>query len=88
MKYVNYDALEIPFSDAIPSDYNGLMGVPVTFMDKYCPEQYEIIGISLTLATTKPANLPKSQQGGPAFYLQKEDGYQRLYPRIVIRKKS
>lgn len=88
VKYVNYDALEIPFSDAIPSDYNGLMGVPVTFMDKYCPEQYEIIGISLTLATTKPANLPKSQQGGPAFYLQKEDGYQRLYPRIVIRKKS
>lgn len=88
VKYVNYDALEIPFSDAIPSDYNGLMGVPVTFMDKYCPEQYEIIGISLTLASTKPANLPKSQQGGPAFYLQKEDGYQRLYPRIVIRKKS
>lgn len=87
VKYVNYDALEVPFSDAIPSDYNGLMGVPVTFMDKYCPEQFEIIGISLTLATTKPANLPKSQQGGPAFYLQKEEGYQRLYPRIVIRKK-
>lgn len=88
VKYVNYDALEVPFTDAIPSDYNGLMGVPVTFINKYCPEQFEIIGISLTLATTKPANLPKSQLGGPAFYLQKEDGYQRLYPRIVIRKKS
>ena len=85
-KYVNYDALEIPFSDAIPSDYEGLMGVPITFLDKYCPEQFEIIGISLTLATTKPANLPKSQQGGPAFYLLNEDGYKRLYPRIVIKK--
>ena len=64
------------------------MGVPITFLYKYNHEQFEIIGISLTLATTKPANLPKSQQGGPAFYLPKEDGYQRLYPRIVIRKKS
>ena len=88
MKYVNYDAIEVPFSDSIPSDYDGEMGVPVTFMDKYCPEQFEIIGISLTLATTKPANLPKSQQGGPAFYLLDENGYKRLYPRIVIKKKQ
>lgn len=86
-KYINYNALEVPFSDAIPSDYDELMGVPVTFISKYCPEQFEIIGISLTLATTKPANLPKAQQGGPAFYLGKEGNYQRLYPRIVIRKK-
>ena len=87
-KYVNYDALEVPFSDAIPSDYDELMGVPVTFMDKYCPEQFEIIGISLALGKNKPANLPKAQQGGPAFYLKEESGYRRLYPRIVIRKKQ
>lgn len=43
MKYDNYDAIEIPFVDAIPSDYKGAMGVPITFMDKYCPEQFEII---------------------------------------------
>ncbi len=43
VKYDNYDAIEIPFVDAIPSDYKGAMGVPITFMDKYCPEQFEII---------------------------------------------
>jgi len=42
-KYDNYDAIEIPFTDAIPSDYEGVMGVPITFMDKYCPEQFDII---------------------------------------------
>lgn len=41
--YDNYDAIEVPFTDAIPSDYCGVMGVPITFMDKYCPEQFEII---------------------------------------------
>lgn len=42
--YDNYDAIEVPFTDAIPSDYDGVMGVPITFLDKYCPEQFEIIG--------------------------------------------
>lgn len=42
-KYDNYDAIEVPYSDAIPSDYDGVMGVPITFLDKYCPEQFEII---------------------------------------------
>ncbi len=44
-KYDNYDAMEVPFTECIPSDYDGVMGVPVTFMDKYCPEQFEIIGL-------------------------------------------
>lgn len=43
-KYDNYDAIEVPFSDAIPSDYDGVMGVPISFLDKYCPEQFEILG--------------------------------------------
>ena len=43
--YDNYDAIEVPFSDAIPSDYDGVMGVPITFLDKYCPEQFEIVGM-------------------------------------------
>ena len=47
-KYDNYDALEVPFTDAIPSDYDGVMGVPVTFLDKHCPEQFEIVGITKT----------------------------------------
>ena len=44
-KYENYDAIEVPFSDAIPSDYEGIMGVPITYLNKYCPEQYEIVGM-------------------------------------------
>ena len=42
-KYDNYDAIEIPFTECLPSNYDGVMGVPVTFMDKYCPEQFEIV---------------------------------------------
>ena len=41
--YDNYDAIEVPFTDAIPSDYDGVMGVPITFLDKYNPEQFEIV---------------------------------------------
>lgn len=47
VRYDNYDAIEVPFTDAIPSDYDGAMGVPVSFIDKYCPEQFEILGITL-----------------------------------------
>lgn len=43
-KYDNYDAIEVPFTDAIPSDYSGVMGVPITFLDKYSPDQFEILG--------------------------------------------
>ena len=45
-KYDNYDAIEVPFTDAIPSDYYGVMGVPISFLDKYSPEQFEIVGWS------------------------------------------
>lgn len=43
-KYDNYDAIEIPFTNAIPSDYSGVMGVPISFLDKYNPDQFEILG--------------------------------------------
>ena len=45
-KYDNYDAIEVPFTDAIPSDYKGIMGVPITFLDKFNPKQFEILGNS------------------------------------------
>ncbi|WP_270746716.1 adenine-specific methyltransferase EcoRI family protein [Phocaeicola massiliensis] len=45
-RYDNYDAIEVPFTDAIPSDYEGVMGVPISFLIKYCPEQFEILGIT------------------------------------------
>ena len=44
LRYDNFDGIEVPFTDAIPSDYPGAMGVPITFLDKYSPDQFEIIG--------------------------------------------
>lgn len=45
-RYYNYDAIEVPFTDAIPSDYTDVMGVPISFLDKYNPDQFEIVGNS------------------------------------------
>lgn len=45
LKYENYDAINIPFTDSIPNDYPGIMGVPISFLDKYSPEQFEIVGM-------------------------------------------
>lgn len=45
LRYDNYDAIEVPYSDAIPCDYDGIMGVPITYLDKYCPEQFQILGM-------------------------------------------
>lgn len=44
LRYDNYDAIEVPYVDAIPSDYKGVMGVPISFLDKYNPDQFEILG--------------------------------------------
>ena len=43
-KYDNYDAIEVPFVECIPSDYDGAMGVPITFMNVYNPDQFELLG--------------------------------------------
>ncbi|WP_122943028.1 adenine-specific methyltransferase EcoRI family protein [Brachybacterium sp. EE-P12] len=45
-KYDNYDVIEVGFTDAIPSDYDGVMGVPISYLDKHNPEQFEIIGLA------------------------------------------
>ena len=45
-RYGNFDAIEVPFSENIPSDYDGVMGVPITFLDKYSPEQFEVLALS------------------------------------------
>ena len=86
--YVNYDAIEVPFTDAIPSDCSGMMGVPISFLDKYCPEQFEIIGTSPQLAHPIVEYVEKDAQyekGGPACYLKiGEKKYRRLYDRIFI----
>ena len=90
--YTNYDAIEVPFTDAIPSDYDGVMGVPITFLDKYCPDQFEILGTSPQLAHPIDDFVEKDaiyEKGGPACYLKVgEKSYRRLYDRIFIRRRT
>jgi hypothetical protein len=89
-KYANYDAIEIGKVKEIPIDYEGAMGVPITFLDKYNPDQFEIIGSSITLGASmsKFADKGTYSAGGPRFYLDNGDGtYKRLYDRIIIKNK-
>ena len=89
-RYANYDAIEVPFTDAIPSDYDGAMGVPITFLDKYNPDQFEILGSNLTIGTPISEIAAKGAyaKGGRSFYIANGNGtYDRLYTRIVIRQR-
>ncbi len=82
--YDNYDAIEVPYTDAIPSDYEGAMGVPVSFLDKYCPEQFEIINAN---EYRRSASVPIKPHG----LIKDKDGAingKPTYARILIRKKQ
>ena len=46
-KYENYDAINVDVSTDIPMDYDGVIGVPITFLDKYSPDQFEIVGLGI-----------------------------------------
>ncbi len=48
LRYDNFDAIEVPYTDAIPCDWEGVMGVPISYLDKYNPDQFEIVGITKT----------------------------------------
>ena len=86
-RYINYDAINVNKTEEIPMDYGGAMGVPITFLDKYNPEQFEILGKSLDLADMSVIKQRLGKlNGGPRFYIEKEGVLIRLYERIVIRK--
>jgi hypothetical protein len=70
--YDNYDAIDVPYVDAIPADYDGVMGVPITFLDRYCPEQFEIIGNEYSLNIDKGRGYVNGR---------------RMYSRIFIKMK-
>ena len=74
--YDNYDAIEVPYTDAIPSDYDGMMGVPITFLDKYNPEQFEIVGV-----------FNHGKDGPWDFATATINGVDK-YKRLAIRKKQ
>lgn len=88
-RYANFDAIEVSKTAEIPSDYEGLMGVPITFIDKYNPDQFEIVGSSRTMGRpmSEVAKKGSYQQGGPRFYLPTAKGYRRMYDRIVVRNR-
>ena len=52
-KYDNYDAINVNKTSDIPCDYDGVIGVPITFIDKYSPEQFEIIGMAASAGYNK-----------------------------------
>ena len=88
--YANYEAIEVSKVSDIPMDFPGPMGVPVTFLDKHNPEQFELLGSSRTLGRPMSEVAKKGSylQGGPRFYLPNGDGsYRRLYDRLVIRNR-
>ena len=95
--YENYDAIEVPYTDAIPDDFIGIMGVPTSFLDKYCPEQFEIIGIAegdsgkelgLKPYPRELKKLNPSLRDGQLYYIDDNGIPQKPYARILIRKKQ
>ena len=82
-KYDNYDAIEIPLTIAIPSDYTGVMGVPISFFDKYNPEQFKIVGIDFNVGDGDLNELALSDWKGKLdrAYLNGK----RMYSRVLIR---
>ena len=82
-KYDNYNAIEVPYRDAIPSNYSGVMGVPISFLDKYNPEQFEVVGISGNGMVPTDLLIP----GQPKYDRPYVAG-KRKFPRILIRHRG
>ena len=88
--YENYDGIEVPYTDAIPSDFEGMMGVPISFLDKYCPEQYSILWqASGNTRASAPKEILKDLDYRP--HPQDRGGCtvvngNRTYGRILIKK--
>lgn len=100
-KYENYEAIEVPFTDAIPSDFNGIMGVPISFLDKYSPEQFEIIGLGISnsgieigVRPYKPEHKKyrkEIQKRGAVdgdLYIMKNGVVEVPYARLLIKHKN
>ncbi len=77
-EYDNYDAIDVSFTDAIPGDYDGVMGVPISFLDKYNPDQFEIIGLTKTwfgtAIKTYPPQIQVNSNGKRSVVTKLNDG--------------
>lgn len=86
-RYDNLDAIEVSKASEIPCDYDGLIGVPDSFLDKYNPDQFELIGIPFG-DLGKEIGVTKNYRGRTDVAITK-DGVSRCpYSRIIIKKKS
>jgi hypothetical protein len=83
-KYDNYDAIEVPFTDAIPINYNGVMGVPISFLDKYCPEQFEILGAT----ESEGKGFSNGLWDNESAISQPMVNQSRIYKRLFIRHRQ
>ena len=81
-KYDNYDAIEVSKTCDIPCDYDGVMGVPITFLFKYCPEQFEIVDINPHFFSLIEKGFEKPKQLSLKSY-----GLKDPYARILIKRK-
>lgn len=82
-QYDNYDAIEVGKTADIPCDYDGIMGVPITFLDKYNPDQFELLGI-----TGNDMEMKDYWIGDYKKYDRPYINGQRKYPRLLIRNKN
>lgn len=101
MKYVNYDAIEVKYTASIPKDYDGVMGVSPTFLSKYNPDQFEIVGmdggdmgtyygISSNLSSEECNRLFHEHKGfrrGKLCYRDEDGTLQVCYRRVLIKHK-
>lgn len=94
-KYDNYEGIEVKEVKAIPKDYMGIMGVPLTFLDSHNPEQFEILGITdrfdssgLRTKIYTPADSPDYNDLNRRSAIKTKDGYRKLYARLLIRRKD
>ena len=95
-RYDNYDAIEVSKTLDIPEDYFGVMGVPITFLDKYCPEQFEIIGMAkrgagdpaLKTKVYTPADYSNYSDLNAGPVLITNGVPKNTYPRILIRRRQ
>ena len=83
--YDNYDAIEVPFTDAIPSDYDGAIGVPITFLDKYCPEQFEILGATESEGKGFSNGLLKSNSKHSQALVNGNKVYKRIFIQCCVK---
>jgi hypothetical protein len=83
-KYDNYDAIEVPYTESIPNYYDGVMGVPITFLGKYNPDQFEILGMAASTYDPKIVGIPfiGEKDGRPLV------GGKNTYARIFIRHRN